>query len=134
MYRDGQGVPQNYSRAREWLRKAADQGFANAQFCLGSLYYVGQGGPSDYGTAFEWFRKVADQGIAIAQYDLGAMYLAGQGVPQNYALSHMWFHLAASQGDADAAKARDMVAAKMTPDQIAEAQKLAREWKPKIGQ
>jgi uncharacterized protein len=59
------------------------------------------------------------------------MYGAGLGVPQDYALAHMWVNLAAAGGHKDAVKNRDIVAAKMTPAQIAEAQKLAREWKPK---
>ena len=62
------------------------------------------------------------------------MYALGLGVPQDYVHAHMWISLAAAQGDADAVNNRDIVAAKMTPDQIAEAQKLAREWKPTIGQ
>jgi hypothetical protein len=52
-------------------------------------------------------------------------------VPQDYVTAHMWFNLAAASGDKTGAEGRDMAAAKMTPAQIAEAQKLAREWKPK---
>ena len=59
------------------------------------------------------------------------MYERGQGAPQDYVQAHMWFNLAAARGNADAARKRDLVAAKMTPAQIAEAQKLVREWKPK---
>ena len=59
------------------------------------------------------------------------MYDNGEGVPQDYVTAHMWFNLAAASGNKDAVKARDIVAAQMTPAQIAEAQKLAREWKPK---
>jgi uncharacterized protein len=55
----------------------------------------------------------------------------GQGVPQDYVIAHMWFNLAASGGHKNAVQGRDMVAAKMAPAQLAEAQKLAREWKPK---
>jgi TPR repeat protein len=61
------------------------------------------------------------------------MYASGQGVPQDYVWAHMWFNIAAAKGDTDAVKNRDMVAAKMKPAQIAEAQKLARDWKPKQG-
>jgi hypothetical protein len=52
-------------------------------------------------------------------------------VPQNYVQAHKWWNLAAVAGDKDAIKNRDIVAGKMTPAQIAEGQKLAREWKPK---
>ncbi len=76
------------------------------------------------------------QGYAFAQFALGSMYEKGQGVPQDYVQAHTWYNLAASRSppgtDRDnAVKNRDIVAAKMTPAQIAEAQRLAREWKPK---
>ena len=86
-----------------------------------------------------WDRKAADQGDVRAQYSLGVLYAAGSGVPQDYVLAHMWSNLAASRTTASEAEirnkaieTRDRVAAKMTREQIAEAQKLAREWKPKI--
>ncbi len=59
------------------------------------------------------------------------MYSAGDGVPQDYVKAHLWFNLAAAQGNEDARELRDLWAKKMTPEQIAEAQRLAREWKPK---
>lgn len=55
------------------------------------------------------------------------MYGVGRGVPMDYVRAHIWFNLAAVKGDADAVKGRDFVAGKMTPQQMAEAQKLARE-------
>ena len=56
------------------------------------------------------------------------MYDYGYGVPQDYVQAHMWLNLAAAQGDEQAAEFRDIVAAKMTPAKIEEAQRLAREW------
>ncbi len=85
----------------------------------------------DYATALTEFRPLAQQGHAGAQYNLGQMYRKGQGVPQDYVQAHMWVNLAATQGREDARKARDILAFQMTPAQIAEAQRLAREWKPK---
>jgi len=84
----------------------------------------------------KWYRKAAEQGNADAQFFLGFMYDAGRGVPQDYAQAHMWYNLAASrfppgEGRDIAAKNRDIVAIWMTPAQISEAQKLAREWRPK---
>ena len=58
------------------------------------------------------------------------MYYHGQGVPQDYIQAHMWWNLAASQGNEWASRYRENLAKPMTPDQIAEARKLAREWKP----
>ena len=59
------------------------------------------------------------------------MYANGQGMPQDYVQAHMWLNLSAAQGHVNATKNRDTIAAKMTPAQLAEAQKLAREWMPK---
>ena len=131
MYSQGQGVPQDYAAAVTWFRKAADQGFVDAQLKLGLMYSDGLGVPQDYAAAVTWSRRAADQGHAAAQTILGFMYFFGEGVPQDYVQAHMWFNLAATKGDASAVKNRDIVAAKMTPSQMAEAQKLAREWKPK---
>ena len=55
------------------------------------------------------------------------MYTKGQGVLQDDVYTHMWWNIAASNGHADAVKARDIVAKIMTTEQLAEAQKLARE-------
>jgi uncharacterized protein len=135
MYHKGQGVPQNFAKASSWFRKAAEQGNASAQYNIGIMYDNGQGVPQDYAAAISWYRKAADQGHPTAQNNLGAMYNDGTGVPQDYVQAHMWFNLAASHLKAPesdkAVKNRDRVAARMTTAQIAEAQKLAREWKPK---
>ncbi len=136
MYSEGKGVPQDYAEAVKWYRKAANQGDANAQFNLGNMYNDGRGVPQDYAEAVKWYRKAAAQGQAHAQNNLGLMYSKGQGVTQDYVRAHMWSNLAASRlpwgTERDkVVKNRDLLAAKMTPAQIAEAQRLAREWKPK---
>ena len=114
---------------RLWL-PLAEQGDAYAQLSLGFMYANGRGVPQDYNEAFMWYRRAAEQGLANAQFALGSMYAEGQGVPQDYVLAHMWFNLAGSNGDKDAVKARNLVEKLMTPSQIAEAQRLARNWKP----
>ena len=96
------------------------------------MYSDGQGVPQNYVEAMRWYTKAAEQGEAIAQNNLGVMYSDGQGVPQDYVRAHMWINLAAAArsvpelGD-KAVHGRDAVATKMTPAQIAEAQRLARE-------
>jgi uncharacterized protein len=130
MYFLGLGVPQDYAATASWYRKAAEQGDAKAQLYLGGMYINGQGVPRDDAAAVSWYRKAAERGLAKAQFNLGVMYAIGDGVPQDYVTAHMWFNLAAAGGDKDAAKGRYMAAAQMTPAQTAEAQKLAREWKP----
>jgi hypothetical protein len=131
MYGMGWGVAQDDAEAVRWFRKSAEQGDAEAQNNLGFMYREGDGVTQDYAEAVRWFRKAAEQDDASAQNHLGIMYRDGHGVTQDDAQAHMWFSLSAAQGDKDGAKGRDMVARKMTPAQIAEAQKLAREWKPK---
>ena len=78
------------------------------------------------------YRLAADQGHAGAQSNLGAMYATGQGVPQDDVQAHMWFNLAASRMTGEdresAVEARDRIADEVTPDDLSEAQRLAREW------
>lgn len=116
------------------LRTMAEGGNADAQANLGVAYANGEGVPQDGAEAAKWYRKAADQGNARAQNNLGLMYAKGQGVPQDGAEAHKWFNLAASKSTGEDqkkfAELRDTIAAKMTPQQIAEAQRLAREWKP----
>ena len=99
------------------------------------MYNNGQGVVQDYVEAVKWYRKAAEQGGALAQYNLGVSYSTGRGVPQDYVAAHKWANLAAAQSQGDKqekySEARDLIAEKMTPQQIAEAQRLAREWKPK---
>jgi hypothetical protein len=103
------------------------------------MYYKGQGVPQDYTQAVRWLRLAAGQGIDVAQNQLGLMYYKGQGVPLDYTQAHVWLNLATSNitngGDDQKkyAEARDLVAMDMTPQQIAEAQRRAREWKPTTG-
>ncbi len=117
----------NYVQALAKFRLAAAQGRAGAQVILGFMYSKGRGVAQDYAEAVRWYRLAAAQGLASAQFGLGAMYGNGQGVAQDYVRAHLWSNLAAAQGRADAVKNRDIVAKRMTSQQIAEAQKLARE-------
>jgi TPR repeat protein len=130
MYYNGQAVPQDYREAVKWFRAAAEQGYVSAQDFLGLLYEVGPSVPQDYQEAVKWYRMAADQGDSPAQRKLASMYAHGQGVPQDYVLAHMWYILAAAGGKVVSFHDRDSLAEKMTPMQIAEAQRLAREWKP----
>ena len=127
MYENGQGVPQDYKTAVKWFTLAAEQGYDFAQFNLGLMYNNGEGVLQDYATARKWFTLAAGQEHASAQYNLGLMSYDGDGVPQDYVYAHMWGNIAASNGNENGAKLRDLVAERMTPSQIEEAQTLARE-------
>jgi len=129
-------VPQDFTKALKWYQKAAEQGLAFAQYNLGVRYHQGQGGvPQDFTEAVKWYQKAAEQGLAFAQYSLGLMYANGQGVPRDYVDAHRWFNLSASGSQGRSHKNsvhnRDKIEKKITPAQLAEAKKRAREWKPK---
>ena len=92
------------------------------------MYHKGQGVPQDDKTAVGWYRLAAEQRDANAQNNLGFMYANGKGVLQDNVYAHMWWNIAASsRGSKNASKNRDIIAKRMTPAQIAEAQKLAKE-------
>jgi len=109
----------------------AERGDMSSQILLGFAYFVGIETPQNYEEAAEWFRRAADQGHPDAQFQLGSMYYLGQGVGRNVVISEMWFILSAAQGQDNARQALETTERVVTPAQIAEAQKLAREWKPK---
>lgn len=136
MYRFGTGVVEDNAAAINWYKKAAEQGNSKAQEQLGWMYSKGTGVVQDYSAAASWYRKAAEQGNSQAQNYLGWMYADGTGVAQDYVQAHMWFNLsAAGATEANlrdgATINRDRLAAKMTPAQIAEAQKLASAFKVK---
>jgi uncharacterized protein len=120
----------DYAAALRLLRPLADQGSVNAQVNLGGMYLSGQGVGQNFAEAAKWYRLAANQGNADGQNRLGTLYAVGRGVPKDYVIAYMWFSLSVAQRFKDAAKMRDDLAQYMTPEQIAEAQKRAREWKP----
>jgi hypothetical protein len=136
----GRGVREDRVLAESWYRKAAkplrdaaEKGDANAQYCLGLLYSGGRGGlPKGYSEAAKWYRRAANQGHKSAMLFLGLSYRNGQGVPTDYVLAYKWFSLAAAR-DRSMAEAgfTSSVAKKMTAQQIAEAQRITRVWRPR---
>jgi uncharacterized protein len=97
-YDSGEGVPQDYAKAREWYDKAAAKGHDGAMVGLGLLYENGQGVPQDYVKAREWFEKAAAKDNAYAMVNLGVIFENGKGVPQDYAKAHELYEKAAAQG------------------------------------
>lgn len=102
LYSMGNGVPQDYAKARQLWEQAAIQGNELAQNSLGSLYYTGRGVPQDDAMARQWFEQAAAQGDAGAQFNLGRLYTDGRGVPQDDAKARGWYKQAAAQDHADA--------------------------------
>ncbi len=102
------------------------------QLSLGSLFYARK----EFAAAARWYRRAAEQGNAVAQIRLARQYADGVGLPRDDVQGFKWLTVAAARGTdsyarTNAAKGRDAMSAKMTPAQIAEAERLAREWKPK---
>jgi TPR repeat protein len=124
----GQGVRQDYREAYKWYRKAAEQGLADAQCQLGTMLEPDGQLPPDDAEAVKWWRKAAEQGDARGQDGLGGMYQFGQGVPKDYVEAYKWYNLAAAQNETNSSRHRDSVAKYMTPSQIAEGQRLSREF------
>ena len=117
-----------------WYALTADQGVAHAQFRVGLMYANGRFFPQADAEAVRWYRLAAEQGYAGAQHNLGVMYETGRGIPQDDVEAHMWYQLAAPRSSGEErdgyVQARDAVEERMTPGQIAEGQRRAREWMP----
>lgn len=131
-YLKGLGVQPDPKESARWMQRAAEGGYVHAQSYVGAMYAMGKDGyPVNFKEAERFSRLAAEQGDKQSMAYLGSMYTFGRGVPQDFVLAHMWFNLAGTYGDNEAQQLRDEVALKMTPAQIAEAQQLARVWKPK---
>jgi hypothetical protein len=119
----------------ERLREGARNGDAEAQFDLAKAYETGRSGlPQDLIQAQRWYRAAADQGEAFAEFSLGVLFNFGKGVKRDYVQAYAWYERAAlhtTGGDRETiVEMRDGVAEKLTREQIAEAQRMAAEWKP----
>ena len=131
-YADGRGVAKDEAEATKWYRKAAEQDFAAAQFALGGCYANGRGVVKDEIEAVKWYRKAAEQNYGPAQRTLGTYYVLGQGVAKDYVVGYKWLLLVAGQGDELAKKGITALEQMMSREQIAEGQKLARNFKPRV--
>jgi hypothetical protein len=128
MYSNGHGVPKDEAEGVQWYRKAAEQGDAAAQYNLGVMYFEGHGVPKDETEAVKWWRKGAEQGDAGAQHNLGLAYSNGHGVPKDDVLAYKWILLAGAKQE-ESRENIPIVEKRLTPEQRAEGQKLAREFK-----
>jgi TPR repeat protein len=128
MYGGGRGVPRDEKKAIKWLLKAAEQRSVGAQRLLGAIFYYGWG-VQDYTEAAKWYKKAAEQGDRDAQNILGAMYERGKGIPKDFVEAYKWFSISGESGNEHGRMYREKIGKrKMTPDQITEAQRLAKEW------
>jgi len=121
LYSKGIGVERDAAAAKRWYAKAAEAGNARAAHNLAVMYADPVSEAPDYVEAAKWFRKAAEWGVRDSEFNLGVLYARGLGIDQDLRQSWLWFSLAAAQGDADAAKKRDEVAAKLDPVALAAA-------------
>jgi TPR repeat protein len=128
MYEQGHGVTQDYSKAAQWHLKAAEQENSNAQHSLGRMYLEGRGVPQDFLVAARWFQKAAEKRHPMAFRDLGNMHWKGLGISKDTVSAYMWWKLGTEYGDKESKKLQNMIAEKMVPGQIHEAEKMAQEW------
>jgi uncharacterized protein len=132
-YLRGDEVRENAMEAVKLFRLVAAQGTPAAEAALGTCYLEGTGVPKDILEGVRWTRQAAEKGFPLAQNTLGRCCEKGIGVPMDLVEAYKWYSLAAAQDDERAPDIRVSLArveAKLSPDQIAQAQHLAREFKP----
>jgi uncharacterized protein len=126
----------DYPTAMRLFAPSAERGDAWAQSYVGFMYWEGLGVAQNFATAAQWSQLAADKGNGDAQQNLAMAYKNGWGFPVDYVEAHMWFNLASMYQKTDdlrnkAAMERNVLATRMTPAQVAEAQLLASTWSPK---
>jgi len=134
-YAEGMGVPENPEDAAKYYKRSAEQNYAPGQYALGNCYFEGYGVSKEMPEGIEWTRRAAEQGYAPAENVIGLCYSKGKGVKQDYVEAYKWFDLAVAQSGEHNNDARinlSMAERAMTPDQIAQGQKLAQEFKPRV--
>jgi hypothetical protein len=123
-------------------QEGAGQGKFWDQAILGYLYDMGVGVPQDHAEAVNWYTKAAEQGLAESQYNLAILYSSGRGVRRDYAKAYFWANIAVTldpsnpiarvngrtEPKPEYVEFRDEVAAKLSPSQLAAAQKRCRQW------
>ena len=160
MYETGQGVPQDYKEAARLFRVSAEQEHDKAQFKMGNIFEEGIVVSQNFSEAVKWYALSAEQdftqakvklyelakknipqaleilrydsdiGVAKAQGRLGEIYSQGLILPANYLEAHMWYSLAVLRGNGSVIAEKIELEKNMSPDQINEAQEMARNWKP----
>ncbi|AFL72583.1 Sel1 repeat protein [Thiocystis violascens DSM 198] len=120
------GKPVALDEATHWIRQAAEQNHARAQFLLGKLYQKGRGVIQDDQEAAIWFRRAAEQGDSLAMSHLGKLMKAGRGFEKNLVEAYTWLNLASARGDQSSESDRDRLRHRLSPEQLAEAQNRSR--------
>jgi TPR repeat protein len=128
LYANGFGVSIDDDLALNWYQLAADQGHAEAQCSLAVMYSNGWGVTQSDEEAFKWYRLAAEAGLTQAQTSLAKMYAKGRGTGKDVVEAHRWYSIASGLGDSGAAFKRDSLAAKMSPVELSESDRLTSIW------
>jgi len=107
--------------------RAAERGNAKAQLQLGLCYHHGKDVPQDSQKAVRWFRLAARQGNADAMFYLGRAHYSGEGVKKDLEMAYGWFEQAAQKNHAKAAEWCTILQNELSPEQITEGKRLAKE-------
>lgn len=119
-----------FDKAMQMLRPAANTGNADAEELIGIMYAMGLGVTQDDRRAFEWYLRSAMKGHAGAQSGVGWYYEVGRGLPSiDLVRAYMWYTLSAIGGDPDALISQEEVIKKMNPQQINEALELVEDYR-----
>ena len=129
LYEKGVGVGRDMQRAKDLYQRAAEKGNTRAMHNLGVL--AAEGGKPNYTSAALWFGRAAEYGIRDSQYNLAVLLARGLGLPKDLVKSYTWFAIVAAAGDADAARKRDDVAARLTSSELAAANAAAAGFAPR---
>ena len=117
--------------ARRWLEERASAGDAPAMAALANILMAD---PDRVPDGQKFLKSAAEGGVLAAQVQLGQLYTTGaDGMPLDYVLAYKWLNIAATGGYTDAAKSREVIAAVMTPEQIADAQDATRAYYEESG-
>jgi len=128
MYDQSLGAKQDHTKALKWYRRAAEQGYAEALSNLANMYRTGHGVLQDLDEALIWHCRAAEQGDTLAQNHLGTMLALGTGVAKDLVQTCRWFAISAAAGNETGAKKRDSLMQRLSPEQIAESERLAQGW------
>lgn len=128
LYQNGFGVDMNDDLALKYYGLAAAAGHAKAQYNLGVMHENGWGVPMDEDESIKWYKLAADQGVVAAQSALGRFYAMDFSEKYDPVAAYMWFSVAEKFGDIDARSKRDVVASRMTPQQLTEADAQVTAW------
>lgn len=134
-YYAGRGVAQDEAAALAWIRRSAEQGYAPGEYNLGLMYFRGRGVEGDDEEAAVWYRRAADQGYPPAQAGLGFLYEYGSGVEMDLVEAYKWVELATAGALEEFSRRlyagkRSELGERLTPEQIAEAERRAAAWTP----